>query len=264
MSVRFISGFAKAVGYDGVIVRNVEDSNDGNLSPTTDYVTFSPTQVKSATDNTGAFSAADPDIRHSVRISRDEYAKLASRVSENDARAYKAGIEPLPHGVAHTYDWGYAYDRFADGTFAVTARWNLNARNGIIYWQRRKDFEDAIVETARAARGNNEDLRARLRDDHDRLFGSGDGAAAVDDAGLARRGLRQDGRLPEGGGDLPGARDDSGTVAGTNRHGNRVERHSVKVTRSYSLSALAVGYLAQREMSGKPASVEDADGHRTK
>ena len=41
--------------------------------------------------------------------------------------------------------------------------------------------------------------------------------------------------------------------------GKVVPRQAVKVTRNYSLSTLAVGYLAQREMSGKPVSVEDAD-----
>ena len=43
------------------------------------------------------------------------------------------------------------------------------------------------------------------------------------------------------------------------QRGKTVPRQAVKVTRNYSLSTLAVGYLAQREMSGKPVSVEDAD-----
>ena len=41
--------------------------------------------------------------------------------------------------------------------------------------------------------------------------------------------------------------------------GKAVPRQSVKRMGSYTTDSLAIGYLAQREMSGKPVSVEDAD-----
>ena len=48
MSVRDIATFAKKAGYDGVVIRNVEDTNESTGELGTDIVTFSPYQVKSA------------------------------------------------------------------------------------------------------------------------------------------------------------------------------------------------------------------------
>jgi hypothetical protein len=45
-------------GYDGVVFKNVYDGGY-----TTDYVTLSPNQIKSATDNVGTFDANNNDIR---------------------------------------------------------------------------------------------------------------------------------------------------------------------------------------------------------
>ncbi len=66
MSVRDIATFAKKAGYDGVVIRNVEDTNESTGELGTDIVTFSPSQVKSATDNAGTFDGANPDIRYSI------------------------------------------------------------------------------------------------------------------------------------------------------------------------------------------------------
>ncbi|MDD6007606.1 MAG: LPD5 domain-containing protein, partial [Bacteroidales bacterium] len=55
----------KAKGYDGVIVKNVDDSALPVRSETaTDIVAFEPTQIKSATDNVGTFDAENRDIRY--------------------------------------------------------------------------------------------------------------------------------------------------------------------------------------------------------
>ena len=57
-----------AKGGDGVIATNIVEGGylaeiDGEEPPpATDYVVFSPSQIKSATDNTGAFSQGDDDI----------------------------------------------------------------------------------------------------------------------------------------------------------------------------------------------------------
>ena len=60
-------------GYDGVIVRNIREGGllgelrNGEEPPlSTDYIPVSPTQIKSATDNTGAFDPSNPDIRYSI------------------------------------------------------------------------------------------------------------------------------------------------------------------------------------------------------
>ena len=60
---------AKAQGYDSVIIRNVIDPGVQNADGD-DYIVFSPSQIKSATDNTGAFDEGDADIRHSLFVGR--------------------------------------------------------------------------------------------------------------------------------------------------------------------------------------------------
>ena len=57
-------------GYDGVLVKNIADG--GNRS--NHYIVFNPNQIKSATDNTGAFSKENDDIRFS-RKGESEYQR---------------------------------------------------------------------------------------------------------------------------------------------------------------------------------------------
>ena len=56
---------ARELGHDGLIVTNVIDegpSGQGYNDESTIYVVFEPTQIKSATGNSGAFDANDPNI----------------------------------------------------------------------------------------------------------------------------------------------------------------------------------------------------------
>lgn len=48
--------------YDGLILKNVIETNDNEIA--TDVVAIKSNQIKSATDNTGAFSSDDDDIRY--------------------------------------------------------------------------------------------------------------------------------------------------------------------------------------------------------
>lgn len=48
---------AKDKGYDGIIT---------NMGSGNEYVVFSPNQIKSATDNSGAFDPLNPDIRGNI------------------------------------------------------------------------------------------------------------------------------------------------------------------------------------------------------
>ena len=54
--------------YDGLIIRNVVDNGGewGGNGPGTDYVVFDHRAIKSATENSGAFDPADPDVRREV------------------------------------------------------------------------------------------------------------------------------------------------------------------------------------------------------
>ena len=53
-------------GRDGVIIENLIDNADGSSEEATHYLVFEPTQIKSATENTGAFDPTNPDIRYSI------------------------------------------------------------------------------------------------------------------------------------------------------------------------------------------------------
>ena len=60
-----IAVYAKENGYDGVIVRNVKETDYANRK-SDDFIIQNAAQVKSATDNRGAFDGSNPDITFSV------------------------------------------------------------------------------------------------------------------------------------------------------------------------------------------------------
>lgn len=57
---------AKQDGCDGLIVTSPEDGDESGMYWPTNYVAFSPSQIKGATGNNGNFDAANPDIRFSM------------------------------------------------------------------------------------------------------------------------------------------------------------------------------------------------------
>lgn len=62
-TTRDLAWDAKYKGYDGVIVKDVVDlGGHGGGGVSTVYIVFSPTQIKSATGNTGAFDSGNPSI----------------------------------------------------------------------------------------------------------------------------------------------------------------------------------------------------------
>ena len=67
--------FAIEKGYDGVIIKNITDSVDEETFFHTDvFITSSPAQIKSATDNIGTFNGEDEDIRYMLVNVQDEKA----------------------------------------------------------------------------------------------------------------------------------------------------------------------------------------------
>lgn len=81
-----LAALARRKGYDGLIVKNVADQ----YGDSTQYVVFSPTQIKSATRNTGAFDPNDPRIMYQDAVSM---ARIAFEVAPN------------PDDVAATERW---------------------------------------------------------------------------------------------------------------------------------------------------------------
>lgn len=81
---------ARENGNDGVIIRNVRDNYNSvesgrNERATDTYVVFDSTQIKSATDNTGAFDPASPDIRFIRSATSGSQRTTASAFSDLSA-----------------------------------------------------------------------------------------------------------------------------------------------------------------------------------
>ena len=64
-----LARWARKAGYDGLIIRNVTDRGPSGMfateearTPSTLYIAFEPTQIKSATGNRGTFDGNDPNI----------------------------------------------------------------------------------------------------------------------------------------------------------------------------------------------------------
>lgn len=53
--------------YDGIILENTLMDNARDETMHTMYIAFSPTQIKSATDNVGTYDPANPDIRYAMK-----------------------------------------------------------------------------------------------------------------------------------------------------------------------------------------------------
>ncbi len=60
---------AEKDGYDGIIFKDIIDGKRIYFA-STDFVVFSPTQIKSATDNVGTWDGTNPDIRFEIEANR--------------------------------------------------------------------------------------------------------------------------------------------------------------------------------------------------
>ena len=201
---------------------------------------------------------AEESVRSSARRTRwismtpQETARFMAAFRENEARFFKRGMEPLPWGALHTANYCYLYGRFSDGTFDIRNRWHIGSEDDNIYWQTRKDFNDAIDATPETSRSDNETLRGdgrgHSRNDTDRL---GDGRAAMDDARLDGQSVRQGGQVSRNGKSSQHLREDSGRDASAGRDSaGGVERKSSLIS-SKGASRLGVGNLADAERMEK-------------
>lgn len=63
LSASAIASLVKKMGqYDGVIIKNVRETTLSNSSPSTDYIVFSPNQIKHVLDNSGKYSDSNSSI----------------------------------------------------------------------------------------------------------------------------------------------------------------------------------------------------------
>ena len=125
---------AEAAGYDGVILRDVVDfaGMDGDrrlTKPYTQFIVFSPQQIKSATENVGAFDPKSTDIRFSQSVLRtDGFNRWFDGSQVVDAVG-----EPLVlyHGTFADFS-AFDPEESFDGGFHFGTSEAANARNE--YW----------------------------------------------------------------------------------------------------------------------------------
>lgn len=100
VGVQDITIAARDLGYDSVIFKNIDDpgSEDFVGKPQTTIAVFSPTQIKSATDNTGAYSNNNPDVRfRAVPVEGNKNLVAIHNLKEQDLRnAFELGGFPMP------------------------------------------------------------------------------------------------------------------------------------------------------------------------
>lgn len=96
--------YAEKNRFDGVVFKNISDGVDfGALAKTnTDYVAFSPSQIKSATDNVGTFDTENADIRFRfVGELFDADGKPKMDVDSARDKAYSKAVESGDMETAH-------------------------------------------------------------------------------------------------------------------------------------------------------------------
>ena len=112
-----VAAEAREKGHDGAIIQDVVDEGEfstwenGSRNDTmpmyaegaTDYVVFSPNQIKSATENTGAFSADNEDIRFSLRNPDDLLYRNGEDVALGLADRYQKRVTSKAGEAAEAY-----------------------------------------------------------------------------------------------------------------------------------------------------------------
>ena len=132
-----IAAYAEAHGHDGLILRNVRDgAGVGEMErPATDYVVFDSRQVKSATDNAGAFDAENHDIRFdspeldSLSEEERKSSRLVGRVNPRLREEVEAALNTDRNTEAVLS--GHTEVVFAEGTPQVLQ--DVGIQDGRIY-----------------------------------------------------------------------------------------------------------------------------------
>jgi hypothetical protein len=95
---------AQREGKDGVILTGILDRPEGGGETATHYITFEPTQIKSATGNIGTFDPTDPRITFALELTPDARPIFDPAVvfddirlqTKNEAKALPAFMEDNP------------------------------------------------------------------------------------------------------------------------------------------------------------------------
>ena len=187
-------------GNDGILFKDVVDPGNAfwtrTLGPRASdiFVAINPAQIKSATDNTGVFDPADPDIRHSVRrVTPEEDAAYMDAVRRGDTKTAQrmvreaakrampntqvVGEDGLPRIVYHATDEDFTrFDRTKLGTATEANSGNVDMAK-IGFWFNDDDLSGKVATNPAKTKAVFLDLENPARATFDELW---DGARDED------------------------------------------------------------------------------------
>ncbi len=141
-----------------------EQGFDGVNNESEEYIAFSPNQIKSATDNTGAFDAQNADIRYSV-VSLEEGVKLSDLRAED-------GIKRLIGRILKNKDSGFSatFSQTSYKKLVSVAAMQKSVHNGFTKEQHnaavaniKELYEKAYLLVERADKGGDPNIKAIRR-----------------------------------------------------------------------------------------------------
>ena len=121
------ANYARKEGYDGVIIKDVNDTVDISNIRATDYVAFNPNQIKS-TSNRGAYSESENIYKQDIKGTFNKSTRIITLTK-------KADYSTLPHEFAHYFlqdALDYANSGLASDEYVESLKQTLKDFNGRI------------------------------------------------------------------------------------------------------------------------------------
>lgn len=120
-----IAADARKLGFDGVIINNVREFGGTDIG--TDWLTFNPTQIKSATNNRGTFDPGNPDITFSIISAKEQGLFRDGHFEANNAVITEPGVTfsiTALHASPHSFR-KFSTDFMGKGEGAQAYGWGL-------------------------------------------------------------------------------------------------------------------------------------------
>jgi hypothetical protein len=143
---------AQREGYDGLIVKNVQDRGRGDVENdiATTYVAFNPTQVKSATGNIGTYDPDNADIRYSRQNIKGQPV-LAQWTTPNDTKLYgETGKDDIIYSLQNKMiDTKRVVDAISATAGKIMAKWNPYLQEELFHGRTAKQTGDFLKKELR-------------------------------------------------------------------------------------------------------------------
>ena len=139
---RTLKAWLKAYGYDGIVYDNKFEGGGDS------YIALYPGQIKSATGNIGTYDRENPDIRYSLRITKDnEIPDLGKDVTVNKVGEYFDDEVKKTFGSALDYNDKVAFDRAVDTATQEVLQQMTQIRSGLDWYE--EDIKTAFKDTTK-------------------------------------------------------------------------------------------------------------------